>query len=296
MRIRTIIVAMLALVFAAACGAPQRLTHHRSALLYPELKPFVPEGRIAHIPADMRGGAAAEVRSTKDEDDAAGGDSSGSAVTPSSPEDDPPPVIVSDSDGSQVARAAAAKVGAASVNAPGQRFNEDCSGFTRAIYSANGVDLFADGVRPGENGVTAIYRFVSRRGGLHDDEPLPGELVFFRNTADYNRDGRENDGLTHIGIVESVEPSGTVHVIHRNSRGIVRENMTLDMPLVHKDRTGAVLNHWLRGQPNPKLMSELFVTYGKVLAAPKTSPLTEAINKTASDGDSENSGGSSSEN
>ena len=100
MRIRTIIVAMLALVFAAACGAPQRLTHHRSALLYPELKPFVPEGRIAHIPVDMRGGAAAEVRSTKDEDDAAGGDSSGSAVTPSSPEDDPPPVIVSDSDGS----------------------------------------------------------------------------------------------------------------------------------------------------------------------------------------------------
>ena len=283
MRIRTVIVAMLALVFAAACGAPQRLTHHRSALLYPELRPFVPEGRIAHIPSDMRGGAS--VSESAGEDDGSPGDGASDGSQTSESAEDLPPAIVTDADGAQVARAAAAKVGASSVNSPGQRFNEDCSGFTRAIYSANGVDLFADGVRPGENGVTAIYRFVSRRGGLHDDEPLPGELVFFRNTADYNHDGRENDGLTHIGIVESVEPSGTVHVIHRNSHGIVRENMTLDMPLVHKDRTGTVLNHWLRGQPNPRLMSELFVTYGKVLAAPRTSPLTEAVNMTAAAGE-----------
>lgn|GEM_PF-1297340 len=287
MRIRTVIVAMLALVFAAACGAPQRLTHHRSALLYPELKPFVPEGRIVHIPdADVRREAVGTAE-TKDDDSDDSGDS-GSVLSPASPEqqeDDTPPAIVTSADGLKIASDASAKVGASSVNAPGQRFNEDCSGFTRAIYSANGVDLFADGVRPGENGVTAIYRFVSRRGGLHDDEPLPGELVFFRNTTDYNRDGRENDGLTHIGIVESVEPGGTVHVIHRNSRGIVRENMTLDMPLVHKDRTGSVLNHWLRGQPSPRLMSELFVTYGRVLAAPKTSPLTEAVNKAASASD-----------
>ena len=187
----------LALLFAAGCGAPQRLPGHRSALLFPDLAPLVPEGRIAHLP------------------DAEAGDGPDGAPGEIAP-------VRGSASGEAIARAAAAKVGARSVNDPGQRFNEDCSGLTRALYSARGVDLFADGVRPGENGVTAIYRFVSRRGGLHGDAPAPGELVFFRDTHDDNRDGRENDGLTHIGVVEGVEANGTVRVVHRNSSGIVR--------------------------------------------------------------------------
>ncbi len=233
----------LALLAAAGCGAPQRLPSHRSALLYPDLTPLVPEGRAAHLP-DARPRA----------DNSAGAPGEAEAIRRRF-------------DGERIAAAAAAKVGARSVNAPGQRFNEDCSGLARAVFSEQGIDLFADGVRPRESGVSAIYRFVARRGGLHEGMPRPGELVFFRNTADINRDGRENDGLTHIGIVAGIEPGGTVHVVHRNSQGIVREHMNLFQPERHRTASGDVLNHWLRGGPRPQLMGALFVAYG-TLAAP----------------------------
>ncbi len=226
-----------ALLATIGCGAPQRLPSHRSALLYPDLTPLVPEGRIAHLPSESADTAEARA------------------------------LAQSDLNGERIARAAESKVGARSVNDPGQRFNEDCSGLTRAVFSAQGVDLFADGVNPGENGVSAIYRFVARRGGLHEGNPRPGELVFFRDTADSNRDGRENDGLTHIGIVTGVDPGGTVHLVHRNSQGIVRERMNLSLPERHKAESGDVLNDWLRGGARPRLMGELFVSYGR-LASP----------------------------
>jgi hypothetical protein len=223
---------MVALLFAVGCGAPQRLPGHRSALLFPELTPLVPQGRVVHIPDET------------------------------SPLDDATPEAPLSFDGARIAKAAGAKVGARSVNAPGQRFNEDCSGLTRAVFSAHGIDLFAAGVLPNENGVSAIYRFVARHGRLHEGRPAPGDLVFFRNTADINRDGRENDGLTHIGIVEELEPDDTVLVVHRNSKGIVRERMNLTEPERHRDSSGSVLNHWLRGNPRPRLMGELFEAYG----------------------------------
>lgn len=226
-----------ALLAALGCGAPQRLPNHRSALLYPDLAPLVPEGRIAHLPSEATD--ATEARA----------------------------IAQSALDGGRIASAAESKVGARTVNDPGQRFNEDCSGLTRAVFSAQGVDLFADGVNPGENGVSAIYRFVARRGGLHEGLPRPGELVFFRDTADSNRDGRENDGLTHIGIVTGVDPGGTVHLVHRNSQGIVRERMNLSLPSRHTADSGDVLNDWLRGGARPRLMGELFVSYGR-LAGP----------------------------
>jgi hypothetical protein len=91
-------------------------------------------------------------------------------------------------------------------------------------------------------------------------------LVFFRETYDLNRDGRMNDGLTHVGIVESVDRGSTVSIIHRVNRGVVRYRMNLDRPGVHRDSsTGDVLNDYLRppGQNQAlTLTGQLFAGYG----------------------------------
>ena len=74
----------------------------------------------------------------------------------------------------------------------------------------------------------------------------PGDLVFFNNTWDYNGDGKVNDPLTHIGIVERQEPNGTVVFISRVAGAIERYHMNLGLPHVHKAIDGRILNDYLR--------------------------------------------------
>lgn len=159
-------------------------------------------------------------------------------------------------------------VGSRRVEVGGKRFGDDCTGLVRGVYAALGVDLMSAG-QAGDNGVTAIWRFTAQRGRLYDGgRPLPGDLVFFRETYDLNRDGQVNDGLTHIGLVDDVEPDGTVLVIHRVARGVVRYRMNLAAPTQAKDPAGKVLNDGLRlaGQGSaPRLTGELFVSFGTLL-------------------------------
>ncbi|MDX2015251.1 MAG: hypothetical protein SFW67_33970 [Myxococcaceae bacterium] len=159
-------------------------------------------------------------------------------------------------------------VGARRVEVGGRRFGDDCTGLVRGVYSALGVDVMSAG-QAGDNGVTAIWRFTAQRGRLYEGgRPLPGDLVFFRETYDLNRDGQVNDGLTHIGLVDDVEPDGTVLVIHRVARGVVRYRMNLSAPTQARDASGKVLNDGLRLAGNgsaPRLTGELFVSFGTLL-------------------------------
>jgi hypothetical protein len=174
--------------------------------------------------------------------------------------------------GAPVLEAARGLVGATRIQHGGRSFNDDCSGFVRASFSAVDVDLFALAPeRPGENGVRLIHGFVERYGFLHQGPmPLPGDLVFFDDTWDRNRNGVLDDPLTHVAIVESIEPGGTFVVLHRSNRGVVREPMNLSRPHDHKDEHGRVVNAWLRGKlrgeapDTPHLMGELFAGFGAV--------------------------------
>jgi hypothetical protein len=124
---------------------------------------------------------------------------------------------------------------------------DDCSGFVRFAYSQAGIDLVRDGFLPGENAVSGIFRRAQRQGALHQRPPHPGDLVFFRETYDRNRDGLRNDGMTHIGIVEHVEEDGTVTFIHRGSKGIARARMNPHLPHLRRaGLEGPVLNDVLR--------------------------------------------------
>lgn len=171
-----------------------------------------------------------------------------------------------------IGQTAAAFVGAKRIEARGRRFPFDCSGLARAVYLRHGVDLY-DGVEAGDaaNGVRLIYRHVASRGVVHEGpDARPGDIVFFHNTWDRNGDGRLNDLLTHVGIVERVERDGTVVFVSRVSRGIERYRMNLAHPGVHRTPDGRVLNDYLRRKRRADpantryLAGELFAGFGRL--------------------------------
>lgn len=170
----------------------------------------------------------------------------------------------------QIVQFARESLGRKRIESDGRPFQDDCTGLVLAAYSHVGVRLFTQ-AKPGDNGVAAIYRYVQSHGRVfRTDNPSPGDLVFFRDTYDLNRDGRANDGLTHVGIVESINTDATVSIIHRVSRGVVRYRMNLGRPGIHRDaKSGDILNDYLRA-PGPQskvaLTGELFAGYGSIFA------------------------------
>ena len=150
----------------------------------------------------------------------------------------------------------------------GHAWGDDCTGLVRGVYAQVGVDLMTSAAK-GDNGVTAIWRYALSHGRVYEGgRPVAGDLVFFRDTYDLNRDGLTNDGLTHIGLVETIEDDGTVLVIHRVARGIVRYRMNLTFKDQPRTGDGRVVNDALRppkGKEPLRLASQLFAGYATLL-------------------------------
>ncbi len=174
----------------------------------------------------------------------------------------------------RLAARAASLVGHASAfRAAGERFNPDCTGFVEAVYASEGVPLRAlmKAAAPEErSGVSAAYRAMQRYGVLFGgggEWPAPGDLVFWRDTYDRNRDGRVDGSLTHVGIVEYVA-DGTVVFVHRGARSVARGAMTPDRP-GERSAGGVALNTPIRKRDPrlsgvPALAGELFAGYGRL--------------------------------
>ncbi|WNG50879.1 CHAP domain-containing protein [Archangium minus] len=157
-------------------------------------------------------------------------------------------------------------VGLPSLSRVSRSVNDDCSGLANLAYRKRGLSLMHDRPIPGEGGVASIYRKAKALGALHD-KPRPGDLVFFRETYDRNRDGRRNDGLTHIGVVERVERDGTVTFVHRAGGGVKRSKLHLTRPSLRRDARGRVLNDYLRRSEKvarPRLAGELLAGFATV--------------------------------
>jgi peptidoglycan DL-endopeptidase CwlO len=181
----------------------------------------------------------------------------------------PPPPAASRE---EVLAAARELVGSPQVKLAGRSWPDDCTGLVQAVYAKAGLSFRGARVA-GDNGVTALYRYARTHGRVYiRGQPRPGDLVFFRETYDQNRDGRRNDGLTHVGLVDGIEEDGTVVIIHRVKRGVVRYRMNLAKPNLRRDpRTGEVLNDLLRAPgvgKVPVLTGQLFAAYGSVLPEP----------------------------
>ncbi len=151
-------------------------------------------------------------------------------------------------------------------------FNPDCAGFVEAVYEAEGVPLRAlmRGAAPDEPaGVVAAYLAIREYGVAFGggEWPSPGDLVFWHDTYDRNRNGKTDDRLTHVGVVEYVV-DGTVVFMHRGTKAVARGAMTLSRPAERRDR-GAVLNSPLRERRSrppgvPVLAGALFAAYGRI--------------------------------
>jgi hypothetical protein len=173
-------------------------------------------------------------------------------------------------------------------NGPAVRM--DCSGFVRAVFLSVGLDVFAPGspaVRQRHgNGVGMLLwfneshgTFWERRGRAADDAvtPRPGDIVYFHDTYDRNRNRRYDDRFTHVGLVESVSDDGAVTFLHAAGHVVRRERMNLRRPHVAREG-GEVVNHPVRYRTrwerpgDPRLASELFAGFGRLARPPALEP------------------------
>ena len=171
-----------------------------------------------------------------------------------------------------VLSAARAHLGKTTARVNGRSFRYDCSGFVRGMFWAAGMDLMGGGSEDDENGVRILFRYVEKHGQTHFRKlPQKGDLVYFDNTWDMNGNGKLDDPLTHVGIVEDVAADGTIHIIHRANHGIVRETMNLLKP--HDEKLNAILRAKGRRDPpgTQHLMSELFAGFGTVRSEQRAS-------------------------
>jgi hypothetical protein len=172
------------------------------------------------------------------------------------------------------ARAASLVGQARDFRVAGERFNRDCTGFVQAVYEAEGIPLRAIMQRTAPNersGVVAAFRAMQEHGtifGGGGEWPAPGDLVFWHDTYDRNRNGRADDGFTHVGVVEYVGEDGTVVFLHRGKKAVARGAMNPERPGEAK-ANGYVVNSPIRSR-NPRLRNvpvlagALFAAYARI--------------------------------
>ena len=134
-------------------------------------------------------------------------------------------------------------------------------------YAQNGVAIEGAGTLS----VIELYRLVQRRGTIyHAQQAAAGDIVFFHNTHDANRDGRNNDWYTHVGVVEQVLGDSTIVVLSWRQGAVTRDTMNLAKPNFAEDG-GRLINTPLREHrasdpPFTQYLSgELFAGFGSML-------------------------------
>lgn len=140
----------------------------------------------------------------------------------------------------------------------------DCSGFVCDVYARAGVPLAGS--------TRSLWELARSNGAVHHRKvPAIGDLVFFDNTYDKDRDGKRNDDLTHVAVVMEVLGDGTVIMAHAGtSQGRAELRMNLQQPTEHEDAAGSILNDYLRARRSsdpedaPRLAGELFRAFATV--------------------------------
>ena len=120
---------------------------------------------------------------------------------------------------------------------------------TRSMHCSELVQAIYDVLPPVPvrlTGATADLHYQCRERGWLVKSPAPGDLVFFDNTLDRNRNRRLDDPLTHVGVVVQVEPDGLVHFVHVGSRRLKEGLLHAGQPGAEQSPEGRPLNSHLR--------------------------------------------------
>lgn len=148
----------------------------------------------------------------------------------------------------------------------GKRFTSDCIGFVRYVYYLSGIDL-VEVYGNGRGGVSSLYDGLLKRRFVYTNI-LPvskGDLIFFDNTYDVNRNGRWDDPLSHVAIVIDVDKHGTITYIHHSPRkGVGLDYLNLRYPQTYafrmKDGSLKVINSYLRINRGENLSRENYIS------------------------------------
>lgn len=159
----------------------------------------------------------------------------------------------------KIARSAEAMIGRDTPSG----FRRDCSGFVCA--AADRAGLIMDG------GSDDLWGLAQEAGTIHHRKhPARGDLAFFDRTWDKNNNGRNDDELTHIGVVLSVDAEGTIRIAHRSSsQGLAILHMNLLHPDQERGPEGQPWNDGLRAPrrgdtTTPRLSGELWRGFGTI--------------------------------
>ena len=191
-------------------------------------------------------------------------------VTAASTEDAP---VVAPKHDLQTAPAVAAKpeVAKAQAVAPKHDVRPDMSqtipfslAYILDVYKVNGVDLAA---KTSARSTAELYQYAFKQKSVyHTSRPAIGDLAFFHNTADRNRDGRWNDWHSLIGIVESIDDQDTITILVFTSQ-LERIKLNLKYPELHKSKKGDILNSQLRPNEGSQVgtSAKLFAGFANLL-------------------------------
>ena len=109
--------------------------------------------------------------------------------------------------GNDVAAAAAGLLGARALSVADRSFRYDCSGMVCAAYAGAGLPLSGSS--------RSLFEAAQAAGLLHTQAlPHPGDIAFFDNSYDRNKNRMRDDELTHVAVVEAVDEDGTITLIH----------------------------------------------------------------------------------
>ncbi len=170
-------------------------------------------------------------------------------------------------------------------NSESEDYDKYSSGFVKMLYLENGVDLTKiklvdkkDAEGNWLSNVEVMAKFMEQNGSLYKDRlPKKGDVVFFGNTFDRNKDSEINDPYTNMGIVIDVDDEETVHFLMKMSDKIQMKQLNLKNPaqpsIKDKNLTKTINSQlrWISSEEKkaektvPQYAGELFLTYGTIL-------------------------------
>jgi len=163
--------------------------------------------------------------------------------------------------GRRVAKAAEGFLDKKKLMVQGEKYRYDCSGMVCAAHVKAGI--------PTSGNTKMLYDKAKDLGVFHKRKrPDVGDVAFFSNTWDRNKNGRRDDKLTHIAIVEAVEADGTISPIHLGGSGVKRMVMNMRHPDRKLSAQGKRWNSVLRTEKDggPVLTGALCVGFGSLWA------------------------------